>query len=256
MIFNGGRARQRHAGRAVGCRGEREHDAGNGDERRDRERRRNRGERTGARSTLPATGPMTPRSAAQEAAKERGSKALLPSTRSSGVDPPPPPPSGRLRGRPPSRSRRRRGHEAVSTPGGRLRRTRSLLHLRFDKAQNRVDGFARCAPLGRRPPRVHAARRGTCGSTCAAARRCEAARCVSTRPLALQAPEQRVDRALADDREPSRAQALRHLVAVRRLLLDHGEQAEIEHAAQQLRPPAFVTYHASQGSRLCLAAQG
>ena len=48
--------------------------------------------------------------------------------------------------------------------------------------------------------------------------------------LALQPSEPGVDRALADDRETTFAQALCHLVPVRRTLLHHRQEAKIEYA--------------------------
>ena len=74
-------------------------------------------------------------------------------------------------------------------------------------------------------------------------------------PAPLETAEQRVDRALADGREAAGAQALRHLVAVRGLILDHGQQTEVEHTAEELGAAALGVYHAPQGSRHCLAAQ-
>ena len=75
-------------------------------------------------------------------------------------------------------------------------------------------------------------------------------------PLTLEAAEQRVDRALADGREAAGAQPLRHLVAVRRPLLHHREQTEVERPAQELRAASLANCHASQGSSICLALQG
>ena len=65
---------------------------------------------------------------------------------------------------------------------------------------------------------------------------------------ALQAGKQGIDRALADHREAATLQPLRHLVAVRRPLLHDGEEAEIEHTAEELAAAMSASYHASQAS--------
>src|SRR5580765_8838167 len=73
--------------------------------------------------------------------------------------------------------------------------------------------------------------------------------------FALEPTEQRIDRPLAHGREAPLAQPPRHLVAVRGLVDDDGEEAEIEDSAKHLAAPA-LTCHAPHGSGLCLAMQG
>src|SRR5436309_1907344 len=65
--------------------------------------------------------------------------------------------------------------------------------------------------------------------------------------LALEAAEQGVDRALSDRREPPLAQAAGHLVAVRGLVDDDREEAEVKDSAEHLAAPAF-SCHATHGS--------
>ncbi len=103
-------------------------------------------------------------------------------------------------------------------------------------------------------PRAHDDPSPRRGSTCAEARRCSR-RDTSPPALALQTAEQRVDRALAHDREAAGAEPLRHLVAVRRPLLHHRQQAEVEHSAEELAAAILDSCHAAQGSISVLAPQ-
>src|SRR5262252_441098 len=73
--------------------------------------------------------------------------------------------------------------------------------------------------------------------------------------FALEPAEQRIDRSFTHDREASLAESSGHLVAVRGLVDDDREQAEVEHSAEHLAAAALVC-HAPHDIEHCLAAQG
>ena len=64
----------------------------------------------------------------------------------------------------------------------------------------------------------------------------------------LEAAEQWIDGALADNGQAARAEPLRHLVPVRGLLGDDRKQAEVEHSPEQLAATALGCCHAAQGT--------
>ncbi len=160
-------------------------------------------------------------------------------------------PSGRPRGLLPSHWRPGLGREAVSILGGIVRRSRSGLYLRFDEAQHGIDGIARG------PPFRYASREGTLpvgGETVVLSRRppiTGRAVCVE-KTVPLQAAKQRVDGPLADDRETAATQPLRHLIAVGRFFLHHGQKAKVENSAKQLAASPLATCHASHDSTTAL----
>src|SRR5262249_28073287 len=88
-------------------------------------------------------------------------------------------------------------------------------------------------------------------------RRAAVARCTVGRDesVALEPAEQGVDRPLSDRREAALAQAPGHLVAVRGLVQDDRQEAEVEDSAEHLAAPTLPC-HALHGSGLCLALQG
>src|SRR5262249_25589375 len=158
-------------------------------------------------------------------------------------------------GRPPSRSRSRPGPAGGATRAGTPRRTASRCHLRRRDPEDRIDRVARRLPLcdaggERAPPGLRPA--GGLAGRPAVARGAVGL----DEALALQPPEQGVDRPFADDREAAGPEPFRHLVAVGRLFLDDAEQAEVEHAAEQLAAPLLVVCHAVQGTSESLALQG
>ena len=200
-------------------------------------------------------GAVTPRASADDAAKCCGSKRLFPST--SSAEPPSDTASSMLAVRSAAISlamgflARRAGATHYDTP----RRTCSRSHLHLDQTKSTVDRVTCRSPfpdaLLKRSLalRRHAVVLAWWATIAGRTLRLD-------KIVTLEPSEERIDRPLSNDRETTRTQSLRHLVAVRRTFGHYGQETKVENASKQLATPSLRMSHAPQGTRSHFAFQG